>query len=76
MTSKQVLGKLMRSASAKMEDKGQLKTNNPTNPMDFWAKQMKNCETSLAQLAVDVMAIPASSVPSERFFSISGLLVK
>ena len=53
-----------------------MKTCNPTDPMDFWVKELKcyQFESSLSCLALDIMAIPASSVPSERLFSISGLL--
>ena len=75
--SKKVLTKLMKSATPKQgEEQGEMKTSNPTDPMDFWVKELKyyHFETPLACLALDIMAIPASSVPSERLFSISGLL--
>ena len=72
--SKQVLNKLMQSASHKVGEEGEMKTRNPTDPMDFWVKELLQSETALSSLALDIMAIPASSVPSERLFSISGLL--
>ena len=72
--SKQVINKLMKSASHKEGEQGEMKTKKPGDPMDFWVKEMGQFETELPFLALDVMAVPASSVPSERLFSISGLL--
>ena len=75
--SKKVLTRLMKSANLTQgEAQGEMKTCNPTDPMDFWVKELKSYqfESPLASLALDIMAIPASSVPSERLFSISGLL--
>jgi hypothetical protein len=64
-----VLNKLRESAVNGM-------TKNPVDPLDFWVKEMRSqqYETNLASLAQDILVIPASSVPSERLFSISGLL--
>lgn len=51
-------------------------TKNPIDPLDFWVREMNSMEyeTNIAKLAQDILVIPASSVPSERLFSISGLL--
>ena len=51
-------------------------TKNPMDPLDFWVREMNSMEyeTNIAKLAQDILVIPASSVPSERLFSISGLL--
>ena len=74
LRSKQVLEKLVKSAQE--IEMGGKKTKAPIDPMDFWIKEKKNNKyrTNVAKLALDLMAIPASSVPSERLFSISGLL--
>ena len=74
LKSKQVITKLMNSASHREGEQGDLRTKKPDDPMDFWVKEMKLYTSMLPLLALDVMAIPASSVPSERLFSISGLL--
>ena len=72
--SKTVLQKLRKSASKIGEN--ECVTKAPIDPMDFWAREIryKQFESELPSVAVDVMDIPASSVPSERLFSISGLL--
>ena len=46
------------------------------DPLDFWLRQekTKEFETGLVTIAQDVMAIPATGVPSERTFNISGIL--
>ena len=51
-------------------------TASPIDPMDFWIKENRKhqYETKFALLSCDIMAIPASSVPCERMFSVSGLL--
>ena len=74
LKSKQVITKLMNSASHREGEQGDLRTKKPGDPMDFWVKEMGQFTTKLPLLALDVMVIPASSVPSERLFSISGLL--
>ena len=46
------------------------------DPLLFWIAQ-EDCEefqTDLASIAQDILAVPATSVPSERLFSISGIL--
>ena len=73
-TGKQVLAKLKNSASKSQNNEAT--TNAPIDPIDFWAKALRSKQygSELASVAVDVMAIPASSVPRERLFSFSGLL--
>ena len=46
------------------------------DPLDFWEQQewKVRYETILPTLAQDIMVVPASSVPSERTFSITGVL--
>ena len=74
LKSKQVITKLLNSASHREGEQGDLRTRKPGDLMDFWVKEMGQFTTKLPLLALDVMVIPASSVPSERLFSISGLL--
>ena len=74
LKSKQVITKLMKSANHWEEEQGDLRTKRPVDPMDFWVKEMGQFTLKLPLLALDIMAVPASSVPSERLFSISGLL--
>jgi hypothetical protein len=45
-----------------------------TNPLDWWKKWEKSYP-HLAYLASQILAVPATSAPSERCFSISGLLL-
>ena len=44
------------------------------DPLDYWSENESKYETLLAQIAEDILCIPATSTPSERLFSISGLL--
>ena len=46
------------------------------DPLDYWLKQEKLSDwlSILPGLAQDIMCVPASSVPSERTFSITGVL--
>lgn len=74
LKSKQVVTKLMKSANQGEGEQGDLRTKRPIDPMDFWVKQIGQFTSKLPLLALDIMAVPASSVPSERLFSISGLL--
>ncbi len=44
------------------------------DPLEWWAKKEPIFPT-VAQVAKSVLAIPASSVPSERIFSLAGMIV-
>ena len=44
------------------------------DPLDYWVDNESKYETLLAQIAQDILCIPATSNASERLFSISGLL--
>ena len=50
------------------------KDHKPEDPMEYWTKVGCLCSTRLADLAVDLLTIPASSVPSERLFSVAGVM--
>ena len=57
LKSKQVITKLMNSASHREGEQGDLRTKKPDDPMDFWVKEMKLYTSKLPLLALDVMAI-------------------
>ena len=44
------------------------------DPLDYWAENEAKYETILPLCAQDILCIPATSTPSERLFSASGLL--
>ena len=44
------------------------------DPLEYWAEMQSICATRLAHVAADLLTIPASSVPSERLFSVSGVM--
>ena len=44
------------------------------NILEYWNRFRYGALSKLADLACDLLVIPASSVPSERLFSIAGLL--
>ena len=44
------------------------------DPLVYWVEMQSICTTRLADVAVDLLTIPATSVPSERLFSVSGLM--
>ena len=50
------------------------KKKRPVDPQLYWARVRCLCSTKLADVAADLLAIPASSVPSERLFSVSGIM--
>ena len=46
----------------------------PDNPLEYWISVKCLCSTRLADVATDLLCIPASSVPSERLFSVAGVM--
>ena len=44
------------------------------DPLDFWVENESKYETMIPLIAQDILCIPATSTPSERLFSASGLL--
>ena len=44
------------------------------DPLDYWVDNELKYETMLPMIAQDILCIPATSTPSERLFSASGLL--
>ena len=44
------------------------------DPLEYWAEMQSICATRLAEVAADLLTIPAMSVPSERLFSVSGVM--
>ena len=44
------------------------------DPLDYWVEHEARFETILPLVAEDILAIPATSTPSERLFSVSGIL--
>ena len=44
------------------------------DPLEYWAEMQSLCATRLAHVATDLLTIPATSVPSERLFSVSGVM--
>lgn len=45
-------------------------------PILFWSRNKDKFQTFLPKVAIDILAVPATSTPSERLFSQSGLLSK
>ena len=46
----------------------------PDDPLEYWVMVRCLCSTKLADVACDILCIPASSVPSERLFSVAGVM--
>ena len=46
----------------------------PDDPIQYWIKVRCLYSTKLPELAADLLCIPASSVPSERLFSVAGVM--
>jgi len=44
------------------------------DPLEYWVENEAKYETLLPMIAQDILCIPATSTPSERLFSASGLL--
>ena len=44
------------------------------DPLDYWIRMLYLGSSKLASVACNLLVIPATSVPSERFFSLSGFL--
>ena len=44
------------------------------DPLDYWIRMLYLGKSKLGSVACDLLVIPATSVPSERFFSLSGFL--
>ena len=46
------------------------------DPLDYWAAEDTRYYSPIARVAQDLLTIPATSTPSERLFSASGLLTE
>ena len=46
----------------------------PEDPKLYWNRMRPICTTRLADVAADLLTVPASSVPSERLFSVAGVM--
>ena len=62
------------SATLWMKMKAAKKMQPPEDVIQYWNRMRYSSESRLPDFACDLLAAPASSVPSERLFSISGLL--
>jgi hypothetical protein len=46
------------------------------DPLDYWVSEETSYYSPMARVAQDLLTIPATSTPSERLFSASGLLTE
>ena len=46
------------------------------DPLDYWVAEESRYYSPVARVAQDLLTIPATSTPSERLFSASGLLTE
>lgn len=72
---------IMESTSASADDLEEETSNEQVakevslrDPLDYWVAEEKRYYSSLAKVAQDLLTIPATSTPSERLFSASGIL--
>ena len=57
-----------------MEALRQYREDNQGGTELYWNRMRPICATRLADIAADILTIPASSVPSERLFSVAGVM--
>lgn len=62
------------AAHVTMLKAGRGKSEPQEDILDYWNRFSYGAQSKLSDLALDLLVIPASSVPSERLFSIAGLL--
>ena len=53
---------------------GRSKSEPEEDILEYWNRFRYGAQSRIADLACDLLVIPSSSVPSERMFSIAGLL--
>ena len=63
------------AAHVTMLKAGRSKSEPQEDILEYWNRFRYGAQSKLADLACDLLVTPASSVPSERLFSIAGLLL-